>query len=374
MKTCEISVLVPVYNTKKTAQTCIESVLNQTFTDWELVLVDDGSTDGGGELCDKYGKQDERIRVIHQANAGLSGARKTGIENRHGKYICFLDADDYMPRQALELLYSAAVKNNADLVCGNTLKVYGSRPWFTHASSVPCLRENRTYSHQEIIDDLYISYFGISNFPASMWGKLYRADSIPAEAMKTSCVAYFGEDLSFNMKVLPTVTRLTIITDLVYYYRAGGGTSRYMPYFLQECVAGYHEQKELIARYPMPQDATYYAAVALKNMLWTHLLMNMVSGKFNRTQMLEIIRTSCCHEVITEAVNHPKGDTSGQPGFRQAACEKRYEDIYSMLLPAARKEKLRALVARIIVIVLAGAISFISAIQQILRIKNRTQV
>lgn len=115
----KISVIVPVYNAEKTLARCVDSVLSQSFRQFELVLVDDGSTDLSGEMCDEYGKTDMRVRVIHQNNKGQASARNKGIQYARGEWISFVDADDMIHKQFLEILFQAAMKNNVKIsVCG----------------------------------------------------------------------------------------------------------------------------------------------------------------------------------------------------------------------------------------------------------------
>ncbi len=111
-----ISVIIPVYNVEKYLRECVDSVLCQTYQNVEIILVNDGSTDSSGEICDEYVEKDERVTVIHQKNGGPSITRNTGLENANGKYIYFLDSDDYIENNALELLVNTAESNNADLV------------------------------------------------------------------------------------------------------------------------------------------------------------------------------------------------------------------------------------------------------------------
>lgn len=111
-----ISVVIPVYNVEKYLNECIESVLNQTYKDYEIILVDDGSTDSSGHICDDYMTADSRVRVFHQKNGGLSAARNTGLNEAKGEYIYFLDSDDYIENHTLEYLVEASVKENADVV------------------------------------------------------------------------------------------------------------------------------------------------------------------------------------------------------------------------------------------------------------------
>lgn len=111
-----ISVIIPVYNVEEYLHKCIDSVLCQTYKNFEIILVDDGSTDSSGQICDEYVDKDERISAIHQKNSGPSKTRNTGLENATGKYIYFLDSDDYIESNALELLINTAESTDSDLV------------------------------------------------------------------------------------------------------------------------------------------------------------------------------------------------------------------------------------------------------------------
>lgn len=114
-----ISIIVPVYNAEKYLSRCIDSILCQTFTDFELILVNDGSSDRSKEICEKYLKSDSRIRLINQENSGVSAARNNGLDNSCGKYIGFVDADDFIEKKMYEELYNVLIKTGADIsVCG----------------------------------------------------------------------------------------------------------------------------------------------------------------------------------------------------------------------------------------------------------------
>lgn len=111
----KISVIIPVYNVKKYLNRCVDSILNQTLMDFELILVDDGSTDGSGLICDNYEKRDRRIKVIHKSNSGQGEARNRGIDIALGEYLHFVDSDDWIHPQMLEVLYNGAISNNVKL-------------------------------------------------------------------------------------------------------------------------------------------------------------------------------------------------------------------------------------------------------------------
>ncbi|MBQ7751480.1 MAG: glycosyltransferase family 2 protein [Clostridia bacterium] len=109
---CKISVIVPVYNVEPYLRRCVDSILNQTFSDFECILVDDGSPDGCPAICDEYAEKDSRVKVIHKKNGGLSDARNVGLDKANGKYVSFIDSDDWIHPQMLEILYKGLMDNN----------------------------------------------------------------------------------------------------------------------------------------------------------------------------------------------------------------------------------------------------------------------
>ena len=119
-----ISVIVPIYNVEKYLERCLDSIIKQTYKNLDIILVDDGSIDNSTKICDEYVKKDSRIKVIHKENGGLSDARNVGIDNSDGKYICFIDSDDYIELDMIENLYDGIVKNNANICCCGKLLEY----------------------------------------------------------------------------------------------------------------------------------------------------------------------------------------------------------------------------------------------------------
>lgn len=116
MSNPKISVIIPIYNVEKYLDRCMSSILNQTFTDLEIIMVDDGSPDGCPEMCDAYAKKDARIKVVHKKNSGLGMARNSGLDVATGDFVAFCDSDDYIDKRMYEVLYSEAIKNNCDAV------------------------------------------------------------------------------------------------------------------------------------------------------------------------------------------------------------------------------------------------------------------
>ena len=148
----KISVLVPVYNTEKYIKKCIDSIKSQTITDWELILVDDGSTDDSGKICDEYAKQDEKITVYHKKNEGISATREFAVKHANGTYIQFVDSDDWIDADMLERMYGAAQAKNLDVVGCNFIEEYTSKS----------VRNRRYYVDKEpFLRDVIASNWGV---------------------------------------------------------------------------------------------------------------------------------------------------------------------------------------------------------------------
>lgn len=183
MHTPEISIIVPVYNAEEYLNRCVESIVGQTFTDWELILVDDGSPDASGEICDRLSEQDNRIKVIHKPNSGVAGAREIGMQNAQGRFSIHVDPDDWIESDMLETMHRKAVETEADMVVCDFIFDYGSGNQVI--SSQPCadsrvlLRDLLTQKrhgslcNKLILTDLYRRYD--LHFPTEMicWEDMY---------------------------------------------------------------------------------------------------------------------------------------------------------------------------------------------------------
>lgn len=169
MKAALISVIVPVYNVEKYLHKCINSILNQTYKNLEIILIDDGSTDNSGKICDEYALKDNRIKVIHKENGGLSSARNAGLDICSGDYIGFVDSDDYIAEDMYEYLYVNLKKNNADVaMCNFYLEYQNGR-----IEKVSNLNDFEL-SNDESIIDFYLN----NNILIGIWNKLFRHDII----------------------------------------------------------------------------------------------------------------------------------------------------------------------------------------------------
>ena len=209
-----ISVIVPVYNTSQYLPVCIESILCQTYKNLEIILIDDGSTDSSGEICDKYAQKDPRIKVIHKKNAGVSAARNDALKIMTGEYVGFVDSDDTVSPNMYEELYLAIVRSDADIaVCG-----YKS---FRDDFDIPPISaersDNPSIAPKEGIVALSELLSGKS-FNSAVWNKLFKADI--SNALRFNENIKVAEDFLFVVDTLIRSFSVCIIDRPLYFYRA----------------------------------------------------------------------------------------------------------------------------------------------------------
>lgn len=231
-----ISVVIPVYNQEKYVGKCIRSVLVQTFQDFEVIIVNDGSTDKSLDICRKYAKKDSRISIIDKRNEGVSLARKDGFLKAQGEYISFLDSDDYLADNALEVLCTLAQEKLSDVVVGSYDIVYDN--WgLLKREAVPYRFIDAEVPREQVLPAM----IGINGLPedlwaAHVWGCLYRRSCLMnAWEKSTFPMSPFYtqsgniEDTAFNSAIAPFVESVWVSGTVVLHYRYGGVTDRDFP-------------------------------------------------------------------------------------------------------------------------------------------------
>lgn len=207
-----ISVVIPVYNVERYLRKCVDSVCGQTYRNTQIILVDDGSTDNCGKLCDEAAKSDNRITVIHKVNGGLSDARNYGIDIAKGKYITFIDSDDYISEDYLEYLYSLICDNDAEIsICGHIKTKSEDDRTRLQVTSQECLTREKALEEM-----LYAQ-----KFSTSAWGKLYLTKFF-------FDVRYpygkFSEDMFTTYKVINKANKIVYGDQICYYYLRRNGS------------------------------------------------------------------------------------------------------------------------------------------------------
>lgn len=163
-----LSIIVPVYNEEKYLKRCIDSILNQKFSNYELILINDGSTDGSGDICDEYQLADNRVRVIHKENGGLSSARNYGLQIAVGKYIGFVDSDDWITADMYSFLIETAIDSEADIVASSYILTKGEERFRKEEQSIICL-EGRDKIKFYLESGMK---YRVSDYP--VWNKVYK--------------------------------------------------------------------------------------------------------------------------------------------------------------------------------------------------------
>lgn len=200
---------MPVYNTGEILRQTIDSILKQTYSDWELLLIDDGSTDKSGDLCDEYAAYDNRIKVWHKQNGGICDARNYGLSKCNGKYVAFCDHDDLFEPDLLENAFFAAEEYSADVVKFNYKEISENKT--TQLSSIP----SNVFDVSSLRDSLYelnsLGYF------VTVWSFLYRRDWLQGTGAKFDVtLKHGGEDYDFNMLLIPHIRRFVVIPKVLY--------------------------------------------------------------------------------------------------------------------------------------------------------------
>lgn len=201
-----ISIIVPVYNVEKYVIKCIESVIAQTYRDWELILVDDGSTDNSGKICDEYTLKDCRIKVIHKDNEGVTATRDRGVKESKGEFLFFIDGDDYITENALELLSNKQKENDADLVKGSFYKI----------------SEENIILNKYIVPDSvktvneWFKYI-TDNTVWSIWNTLIRKN-LYCKYVNVPNEISLGEDLITSSQLAIGLNKISTCQNITYYY------------------------------------------------------------------------------------------------------------------------------------------------------------
>lgn len=216
---CKISVITPVYKVEKYLRKCVDSILNQTFTDFEVIIVDDGSPDSCGKIADEYLKIDKRVKVIHKENGGAPSARNAGIEIAKGEYFYFPDSDDWLEPTYLERLYELAQKSNVEMVVsGYTMEYFEQGESQTYS----VLTEEKIFASQDEVRKNLHNYFD-NMMIAVPWNKLYKASYIKENGLKFPNLKW--DDLHFNMEVIMDINSVAISnSDGYHFFRSRQGS------------------------------------------------------------------------------------------------------------------------------------------------------
>ena len=288
-----VSVIVPIYNVEKYVAQCIESVLCQTFTDFELILVNDGSTDSSGSICDKYAVKDSRIKVIHKPNGGLRDATIAGCEASSGEYIYFIDGDDYIKSTTLEILFSSAEKYGADCVQYQAIYVY---------DGVETLHTNNKFElldGEELRQKALYQWFETGE-NSTQWNsgrtcKFYSSELIKKVLPSIDKKISLCEDQEMNLWLLLHCQKFVSIPDEYLYYWRFVGTSM-SKNITQDYIDKHYYFFDLLEKFAVKNNISHTALDKIIDNIWVQLLAGTLAKQIpiaNKYKFLKIIKSSC---------------------------------------------------------------------------------
>ena len=260
----KISVIVPVYNAEKYLRRCIDSILNQTFTDFEVLLINDGSTDSSGVICDEYAKQDSRVRVFHKENGGVSSARQLGVDKAVGIYSIHIDSDDWVELNMLDSLYGEVMKNEFDVLIFDLYRE-------TNNSTTYVKYHICSTSKESVLEDLLMRRNGGSCCNKLVRHSLYKNYNITFPSLG------FGEDWYVNVKQVLYSQNIGYFNKAFYHYR-------YNPSSIMNNLSKYDFDKRfsIIKRVVSEIEKSKQVTLDLEKCLVTHILSLKVMCIHNR--------------------------------------------------------------------------------------------
>ncbi|MBR1668764.1 MAG: glycosyltransferase [Bacteroidaceae bacterium] len=294
----KISVILPVYNAEQYLDVCLNSIVSQSFSDWECICVNDGSTDGSAAILQQYVEQDDRIRVIAQDNQGLASARSVAMAQARGTYIVFVDADDFLDEDALEHLYQISENQQVE-VLGFSYKTYpqGQSSHYTMQTGTVLSPSQLLASttQPQSSDDLCF-----------VWRYMIRRDFLQKYNICFNTNVRFAEDMIFMMEVFAHAQRVYLSDDAPYHYRIDNPHSimrerRYNPYMEESLSMGYAVKRKLIADNSW-DNLTPFSLDVAERAVKSYSRMLMLNRKANGEPKEKYIREVLLLPMIQDAM------------------------------------------------------------------------
>ena len=333
-----VSIIVPIYNKEKELKQCIESVINETYTNLEIILVNDGSTDLSREICEKFLQSDSRIKLINKKNEGVELARVTGLKYATGDYVTFVDPDDWIQNNAIEVLVNSIKKENADVSFGKLCRVvdkYG----FIKRNTKNNIYNNLIIKQNEFMDEYYDSFCGWSQFPINMCGKLYKKSLIDSVNYKAVGISH-GEDLCFNLQVLPYAKKIVSIPQNIYFYRWGGMTNNINKNLFKDACKAYNFKMMMFEQHNSIQSYGK-ASAELCNFFITYIDTYLKFSNLNQIEIEDLAKREIQNKDLQKAVRIPEYDWFLSNETYQCIKKQDVEGFLNILKKGLAKRKLK---------------------------------
>lgn len=279
-----ISIIIPAYNAEAVLQRCLRSVQQQTYKNFEAIVVNDGSKDGTAEIVDRLASSDPRFKAIHQHNQGVSAARNKALDKASGDFVTFIDADDYVKPDYLQKLHGAMIEKNADMAAGGyyELSPYAKKP-------VPLHDLQKFFPQSMISRDNFQSVL-FSGVTGVLWGKMFRRDIIEKFRLRLNPDISYSEDLVLVLQYTNEIDNIAVVNDQLYYYdRTGedGLSSRYGEGFLKNIKLANQELKRHYKRPDLAEVLSKRTTAALYTVLY-HTAAGTDSWSIKKTKLSQL--------------------------------------------------------------------------------------
>ena len=291
----KISVIVPIYKTERFLHACIESILAQSFADFELILVNDGSPDNSAQICEYYQKIDSRIRFINKQNGGISSARNAGLDVAKGSYIMFVDSDDYLENGCFERAYTTMISKNMDLYIGGSYEVDEASTRKTRR----CVNTAKSYSVGELMNQYEIDY--PAHWLSLVWGKLFKTGFIENNRLRFDTGLSYKEDALFIYSYLQFADEVYFDDEPVCNYRImrDGALNRKVHRDMYEINCKVYKLKRdlMMVKHCKPSVYNHVYFCSLMNSIEYFYMSDHHDSKKNRGKTIEAV---CENEILPQ--------------------------------------------------------------------------
>ena len=289
MNKYKISIIVPVYNVEKYIRQCLDSIINQTYKNIEILLIDDGSVDNSGKICDEYAKNDKRIKVFHQKNSGVSRARNKGLDNITGDYVMFVDSDDWLELNACEILIKILKKHHVQFLIFNLYKEYNNRIVKMKEYNIPKSDnllvkkiQAKILAPSIKIDDFSIGQIGFA-CTKIISSKLFKTNRFPFENKKA-----VYEDVLLYYNLFENVDKVLVCNEYLYHYRIlnTSATRGYNADFPQ--ISDEFNKQILLLKDKHKNDKYYFQSVYVRNLFNLTTVLNLFINNFDTRNSFKV--------------------------------------------------------------------------------------
>lgn len=347
----DISIIMPIYNAEKFLKKSINSVLNQTYKNFELILVNDGSIDKSLSICKSYAEKDNRIKILNQKNQGVVFARRNGVKIATGEYIIFVDSDDWVESVFIEKLYSEIQRTQSDIGVCKRSKTLNK---FTYIKKDVNGNFNRFYSKKaeydkdEIKNIIVKSFFFSGCFPCELTARIYKRSLFENSGKYAKKIKFYGEDIYLNFELFLKADKVILLDEVLYYYRKGGGTSNYMKDYFDDIVSGLKIKHRIIAEYYEDSKDEILPTMYMNFLeLYKSCVFDLAYSRFDKETIKKIIKEQLENEAVVNAVSFMK-DKNFDIEFVKAISEKNVEYLYRISIENRRKRFLKDRIMKII--------------------------